>query len=306
MGFEDDLKKNQCRSDSVISIGVFDGVHLGHQYLFEALKATANLNQIKSGILTFINHPASILNPAFKQQLIDSPKDKIVKLRKTGVDFVIPIHFNTALSTLTAIQFIRLLQKHLNMAGLVVGPDFHMGAKREADVQVLQHLSDQMGFFMAVPSAYEKSTMPVRSTTIRQLILEGNIKKAKILLGVNYMISGKVITGYKRGSELGYPTANLQIDLNRIVPANGIYATKITINSQTYNGATSIGSNPTFNNKALSIETFILDFNENIYHKNIEVEFIDKIRDQITFTSTESLIAQMNKDVIKIRELLNN
>ena len=190
------------------------------------------------------------------------------------------------------------------MKGLSVGPDFHMGANREADVSKLSILGKNMGFFVNTPSLFEKTKIPVRSSSVRSSLLSGDIELANSILGRKFSLSGEVIKGFQRGKDLGFPTANLSFDGNQIIPKNGIYATQVKLNNYLFHGATSIGTNPTFNNEKKSIETFILDFNRNIYGENITVEFISKIRDEETFNSTEDLIIQMENDVKKIQQIL--
>tara|TARA_Y100001970_G_scaffold233484_1_gene291101 strand:- start:396 stop:1322 length:927 start_codon:yes stop_codon:yes gene_type:complete len=306
MQYLNDLKQHEIKKESLLAIGVFDGVHLGHQHLFNNLINTAKDHQLLSGVLTFKNHPATVLNSNFKPQLITSPVEKIKLIESTGIDFVVPITFDKTLANLSAKSFIELIQKHLNMKGISVGPDFHMGTNREADVTKLQTMGLKMGFFVNIPTLYEKTEIPVRSTSVRNSLISGNIKLANSILGRNFSLSGKIVKGFQRGKELGFPTANLSFDENQLIPENGIYATKVYLKNITYNGATSIGTNPTFQNQHKTIETFILNFNQDIYGESIKLEFIDKIRDEQSFKSVESLIIQMKKDVQKIQQMLKN
>ena len=306
MQYLNDLKQHEIKKESLLAIGVFDGVHLGHQHLFNNLINTAKDHQLLSGVLTFKNHPATVLNSNFKPQLITSPVEKIKLIESTGIDFVVPITFDKTLANLSAKSFIELIQKHLNMKGISVGPDFHMGTNREADVTKLQTMGLKMGFFVNIPTLYEKTEIPVRSTSVRNSLISGNIKLANSILGRNFSLSGKIVKGFQRGKELGFPTANLSFDENQLIPENGIYATKVYLKNITYNGATSIGTNPTFQNQHKTIETFILNFNQDIYGESIKLEFIDKIRDEQSFKSVESLIIQMKEDVQKIQQILKN
>ena len=230
--------------------------------------------------------------------------EKIKLIESTGIDFVVPITFDKTLANLSAKSFIELIQKHLSMKGISVGPDFHMGANREADVSKLQNMGLKMGFFVNIPTLYEKTEIPVRSTSVRNSLMSGNVKLANSILGRNFSLSGRIVKGFQRGKELGFPTANLSFDENQLIPENGIYATKVYLKNITYNGATSIGTNPTFQNQHKTIETFILNFNQDIYGESIKLEFIDKIRDEQSFKSVESLIIQMKEDVQKIQQIL--
>ncbi|MBR49030.1 MAG: hypothetical protein CL734_02225 [Chloroflexi bacterium] len=306
MQYLNDLKQHEVKKESLLAIGVFDGVHLGHQHLFNHLINTAKDHQLLSGVLTFKNHPATVLNSNFKPQLITSPVEKIKLIESTGIDFVVPITFDKSLANLSAKSFIELIQKHLSMKGISVGPDFHMGANREADVSKLQNMGLKMGFFVNIPTLYEKTGIPVRSTSVRNSLMSGNVKLANSILGRNFSLSGRIVKGFQRGKELGFPTANLSFDENQLIPENGIYATKVYLKNITYNGATSIGTNPTFQNQHKTIETFIINFNQDIYGESIKLEFIDKIRDEQSFKSVESLIIQMKEDVQKIQQILKN
>ena len=304
MDLQQQLLKTNVTNNSILTVGVFDGVHLGHLHLIDRLKKIANQENCQSGILTFTNHPAEILNPDFKPSFIMGAEQKISALKKTNVDFVIPIIFNKTISNMTALEFIDCLQNNLNMKGLVAGPDFAMGKNRQTTILELETLGKQEGFITEIVGSQEIDGIPLRSTTIRKYLSSGEVKGASKVLGRNFRIRGSVIHGEKRGRQLGYPTANIKTPINSILPQNGIYATFTYIKGEKFISATSIGTNPTFGGNNKTIETHIFNFNENIYDLTIEVEFISRLRDEIKFTSTEDLITQMDADILEIKRVL--
>ena len=192
------------------------------------------------------------------------------------------------------------------MKGLVVGPDFQMGKNREANVSKLSTLGKKQGFTLNVIDVKEIKGLTVRSTSVRDALREGKIEEASKILGRNYSVEGNIVEGEKRGRQLGFPTANFDISADICIPANGIYATFIHVNGKQYLSATSIGTNPTFDVKQRTVETFIMDFNQNIYGFRPKLEFVSKLRDEIAFDSINLLIEQMTKDVEKAKNILGN
>ena len=289
--------------DSFITIGVFDGVHLGHKYLMEKLIEAANKNQKSAGIVTFKNHPATVLNPKFKPNFLTNIETKLALLEATGVDFVSAITFDKSVAEFSAKDFLGLLKKELGMKGLVVGPDFQMGRDREAGVNKLSDLGKAIGFTLEVVEVQEKSGTQIRSTAVRNMISSGDDRAASIMLGRQYSLQGCVVTGMQRGRSLGFPTANLCIDQDVCIPANGIYATMATVNGTRHSAATSIGTNPTFNGKEKTIETYILDFDKDIYGEKISIDFYERIRDELLFENVDELVVQMKADVLTVKKL---
>ena len=304
MDLSKQLATKQIAKKSTLTIGVFDGVHLGHLYLIKKLIEIAGCKQSLSGIITFLNHPSEILNPKFNPSFIMDPNEKILLLEKTGVDYVIPITFNQSISTMSAITFIDNLQSNLNMKGLVVGSDFAMGKNRETTAIGLQNLGLDKKFSTDIIKPQEINGIPLRSTSVRNFLLSGDIKNASKVLGRNFNVSGTVAHGEKRGRKLGYPTANLKTSTGIMLPSNGIYATFAFINGSKFMSATSIGTNPTFEGNTKTVETYILNFDKDIYGQPIKIEFIKRLRDEMKFSSVESLIAQMDVDIIKIEKIL--
>jgi riboflavin kinase/FMN adenylyltransferase len=224
-------------------------------------------------------------------------------LKDTGVDFVSAITFDQEVADLTAKDFLRLLKNRLGMKGLVVGPDFQMGKNREADTAKLATLGSELGFDLEVVDVQTKGGNQVRSTMIRSLISNGDVKNASVMLGRKFSLEGSVITGMKRGKSLGFPTANLKINKDIARPSNGIYATVAMVSGVRYPAATSVGTNPTFGGKEQTVETYILDFDKNIYGQSLSISFYEKLRNELTFNSVDNLIAQVKSDVSEVRKL---
>ena len=303
MGLFQELKIEKKLQDSFLTVGVFDGVHLGHKHLMEKLTESARKHRRSSGILTFKNHPATILNPKFQPNFLTSLETKLALLEATGVDFVSAITFDEAVAKFSAKDFLCLLKRKLGMKGLVVGPDFQMGKNREAGVERLSDLGKEIGFTLEIIELQEQSGMEIRSTVIRNMISTGNMREASIMLGRLYSLRGLVITGMKRGRLLGFPTANITFDQEICIPTNGIYATIAIVNGIRYPAATSIGTNPTFNGKEQTVETYILDFDKDIYGEKITIEFYDRLRDELLFENVDDLLVQMKADVSTVKKL---
>ena len=253
MSIAEELKISKTHTESVITIGVFDGVHLGHRHLINSLKDHAKTLQCSSGVITFKNHPASIINPHFEPDFVTTLEHRISLLRNTKVDFVCPITFNNEVASLGAGDFIKLLQDHLGMKMLVVGPDFQMGKGREANVNELYKLGSQLGFELEVVKVEQRNGISVRSTELRKQLSQGKVETVSLMLGRPFSITGKVVEGFKRGREIGFPTANLESEGGISVPKNGIYSTVATVSGKKYMAASSIGTRPTFDNGSRTI-----------------------------------------------------
>lgn len=284
------------KNKSVITIGNFDGLHKGHQVLIRETVDYAKKNNIQSIVFTFENHPANYFIPNSVKHII-SEKQKLAILKNMGVDMVISIHFDDYMTKITPNEFVRdILVNKLNIEKLIIGHDFTFARNKEGNTESLQLLSYKYKFNLQVVSPIRINGIRVSSTKIRGLILEGSLDKVRQYLGCNYQLEGRVIHSKKLGRTIGFPTANLESDNNMVIPKNGIYATKVYIEDKAYFGATNIGYNPTVNGKSLSIETNILEFDEDIYGKNIKVEFLERIRDEKKFSSLEELKNQLGKD----------
>ena len=304
MRIEQELEQAHIDKDSVLTIGVFDGVHRGHQRLIEKVIAEANAKGASSGVLTFRNHPDSVLNPNFQPQYITSVEERIRLIKGIGVNFVVPVTFDMEVAGLRARGFAELLRKTLRMRGLVVGPDFAMGYKREGNVEALSELGSELGFSVSVIDLLSEGGDAVHSTSIRRAIVEGSVRDAAKKLGRNFSIGGKVVTGEKLGRTIGFPTANVEVGPEMAVPGNGIYATRAFVGDECFMAATSIGTRPTFDGKGRTIEAFLLGFDRNLYNRQLRLEFVQRLRDELKFDSVEALLEQMELDVEQTRALL--
>tara|TARA_B100001123_G_scaffold207193_1_gene234669 strand:+ start:1602 stop:2543 length:942 start_codon:yes stop_codon:yes gene_type:complete len=300
-----ELNKYKPSKDAYFSIGVFDGVHMGHKHLLKILTNQAEVDGVLTGVITFLNHPREVLNPGFSQSWLTTKEERHNLIKEIGIDLIVPISFTKETSRIRADQFTDLMQRHLRMRGLVVGPDFAFGKNREGDVNFLNSLGKEKGFDVKVVKLKEKTNSPISSSLIRQALATGDLSTVIQLLGRNYSVSGKVVPGDGRGTTLlGYPTANLEIPEYKAIPKDGIYATIATIDGQTFQAAASLGIQPTFPNSAHKIEVFILDLKANIYGKIVQLEFIERIRDELTFPTKEDLISQIDRDVSDTRRIL--
>ncbi len=304
MTIDEDLSRLTLDRDSALTIGVFDGVHLGHVYLLENLLSNANREGRLSVVVTFRDHPATVVRPGSPRPLLMDLDDRIGALEQLGVDLVVPVTFDEKLSRLTAQQFLSKLTDRLRMRSLTVGPDFTMGHDRDGTVETLPALSRAVGFsFHVVDMLMDREHM-VKSTAIRRLVAEGDVEAASRMLGRNFAARGVVVKGMARGRELGFPTANLELHDSLAVPGDGVYTTWAHLPSGPYMATTSIGTRPTFDEGGRTIEAFILDFSDDIYGQELRPEFFQRLRSEEKFESVEALVSQIEKDVARTRELL--
>ncbi len=305
MRIVDQLRKHRAVGNSAITIGVFDGVHLGHHNLLSLLKTRAAHHGLTAIAITFVEHPRGVLHPGSTPPLLTSTDERITLLAETGIDLVIPISFDNALSKLTAREFAGLLIEHVRMNRLVVGPDFAMGHRRGGDRTTLVDLSQEMGFFMDVIEPLQAGDgLVISSSAIRDAILEGDVVRAANMLGRKYSLTGTIIRGHGRGIDLGFATANLSVPGGAIVPRDGIYATWADVQGENYMAATSIGFNPTFPERDHSIEAHLLDFKGNLYGNQMRLNFVRRLRSELKFSNMDGLQQQINQDLLKTRAIL--
>lgn len=304
MQIEQELAQVTPDNDSVLTVGVFDGVHKGHRQLLNALTSEAANKGFVPGVLTFRNHPDSIFRSDFQPRYITSLEKRTKLLKDCGVNFVVPVTFDEEMAQLRAEEFARLLQQKLRMKSLIVGPDFAMGRNREGNIEKLSELGADMGFTVKEVDLMVNGGKPVRSTHIRQAIASGDISMATDMLGRHFSLLGTVGHGDQRGRELGFPTANLEVPPDMAVPADGIYATFAYVNGQRHMAATSIGTRPTFDGVGRTIEAFLLEFDSDLYNMPVRLEFIQRLRDELKFDDVEALLDQMNIDVQQTRNIL--
>jgi len=291
--------------DMLLTIGVFDGVHQGHKYLIARLVEKAREQNMLSGVITFRQHPREVLSPSLMLPRLTDPQQKVELLKKAGVDAVIVLSFDSQMAEIGARDFIDLLQKHLRMRGLVVGPDFAVGRNREGDIETLRKMGQDKHFDIMVVSPKRVSRAVVSSTAIRKAMAAGDIKKVNSMLGRPFSLLGRVVSGTHRGgAQLGFPTINLDVDSNQALPPDGVYATRTIIDGKTYQSMTNIGRRPTFGGVARTIESHILDFEGNVYGHEARLDFIGRLRDEKKFESVDELKKQISKDIVKALAML--
>jgi riboflavin kinase/FMN adenylyltransferase len=291
---------------AVATIGNFDGVHLGHQYIFQKVIHHARQEKSRAVVITFEPHPKMVLHPERKPfYLITSLEEKIARIAETGMDGLLLIPFSLEFSHTTAREFVRsILWDRLRISKIYIGHDYTFGRGREGNETSLAVAGEQLGFAVEVVSAFKVGEAVISSTLTRNLILEGRVKEAALYLGRPYNLSGEVISGHRRGRDLGFPTANLRPD-KALIPARGIYAVRLLLEGKARQGVLNIGFNPTFSDNTLSVEVHIFDFDEDIYGKRLEVLFIDRIRDEMKFESPARLVEQIRRDVETAGKILN-
>ena len=304
MKIDEELAEPTPERDTMITIGVFDGVHRGHRHLIARLIREAADTGRLAGVVTFRSHPASILRADFVPQYLTSLDERIHLLKELGVDFIIPITFDVDLSKLPARDFVARLRKRLRMRGLVVGPDFAMGHKRDGDMKALAALGEEMDFSITVVELLSDNGNAVRSTAIRRALAEGDVSLVANMLGHNFCQTGIVVKGAARGRTLGFPTANLEVSPGMAVPADGIYATWARIGEERHMAATSIGTRPTFEEKHRTIEAFLLDFDGSLYGKEMRLEYVQRLREELKYDTVDALLEQIGKDVDQTRAIL--
>lgn len=284
---------------SVLTIGNFDGVHLGHQKLINELVQTAQKLQTKSVVCTFKPHPKVILMPDHPVHRLFDYRDQAEMMEKLHVDYLIEEKFSKDLSLMSAEMYLEnYIERFYKPKHLVVGYDFIFGNQRSGNADFLNDFCKRKKWGLTVVSAFEKEGQIVSSSQIRKLLEHGDLKKAEEFLGRPYYLRGPVRVGYKRGRVIGVPTANLSPEIE-FIPRKGVYFTEVTYKDQVYPAITNIGFNPTFENKDsyLKVETHLFNFNEDIYGEHLTVKLCHFHRDEMKFTSVETLKAQIFKDI---------
>ena len=289
------------------TIGFFDGVHLGHRFLIDEVKAAAAQRGLPSAVITFPTHPRSVLQQAYQPRLLNSFADKLRLLATTGVDYCIVLDFTEALSQLSAEAFLRILATQWRVKGLVIGYDHRFGHDRRDGFEQYVEYGQRWGIEILKAAAFDAGHTAVSSSEIRRLVQEGKVERAAQLLTYAYHISGRIVRGYNVGRTLGFPTANIQPDDPMLLlPGLGVYAVWVEVAGQRYKGMLYIGSRPTLDNGTqLSIEVHILHFSGDIYNDPIRVSFAHFVRGDEKFDSLEALKAQLMRDREVVDQLLN-
>ena len=292
---------------SIVTIGTFDGVHLGHRVILRRMKEIAKKTKGKSVLLTFSPHPRHVLHKDNQDmKLITTLQEKQDLINQAGLDNLVIHEFTKKFSRIKPVNFVRdILVEQLNVHTLVIGYDHHFGRNREGSIQELTTLADLYDFNIEKidPQYFEDVT--VSSSKIRKLIEKGEMVKAKQYLGYEFMLNGKVIKGNSLGKTINFPTANIVVeDKWKILPADGVYAVKIVLEAKEYKGMMNIGQKPTVDGNGISLEVNIFDFNQDIYGKGIEIRFVKRIRDERKFENLLGLKKQLLIDRNKARKIL--
>jgi riboflavin kinase/FMN adenylyltransferase len=304
MEIEQELANIVPQGETLLTIGVFDGVHAGHRYLLKKLQQRAVEKNLLSGVVTFNPHPQSVLHPHNQLPWLSNLEDRVKAFQELGVSIVEVLTFTPKVAQLSARDFMSLLKKHLKMQGVIVGPDFILGRGGEGNINLLRALGHEMKFSVEVIPPYTINGEVVSSTLIRQALIQGDMRRIEKLMGRYFYLRGKVITSDKRGRVLGFPTANLDIRPQQALPGNGIYATIAQVDGKQFPSATNIGTRPTFGEGKKTVETHLLNYKGDLYGKDIRLEFVQKLRDEQRFPSPEELKAQIEKDVREVEAIL--
>jgi riboflavin kinase/FMN adenylyltransferase len=304
MGLEQELQKRASPGDTFLAVGVFDGVHLGHQHLLRRLKEKAEERKALPGVLTFRHHPLQVLSPGTSLSYLAPLKARRELLGALGIPLVVTIPFTREVAGISARRFLELLIRYLRMRGLVVGPDFALGRGREGDVKALRAFSAELGFELEVVPPFVLDGQVVSSTVIRQALEEGDVRRVREYLGRPYAVSGPVVAGRGTGRGLGFPTANLRVSPQQALPADGVYAGLAYVGGKTRPSLANIGVRPTFGGGERGVEVYVLDFERELYGNELSIELVERLREERHFGDTGELRAQIARDVQRARELL--
>lgn len=304
MQIEKELAKLTPAKETILTIGIFDGVHLGHQYLLNHLLMQAQKRNLTSGVITFDRHPQTVLLPRRQLSWLTDLEDRTSLLRKLGVELIVVLPFTRELAQMSARDFAQLLKKHLKMRGLVIGPDFALGKERQGDAPLLQTLGQEMGFSVEIVPPVVLDGVVVSSTAIREALARGDMKRVGQLEGRPFSLISQVVSGAKRGRNLGFPTANLNTKPEQALPKDGVYVTIAHINEELIPSVTNIGTRPTFGGGKRIVEVYLMDYQGQLYGQKLRIDFIDRLRDEKRFENTQELKAQIEADVEQTRLIL--
>jgi riboflavin kinase/FMN adenylyltransferase len=294
--------------NSWATVGSFDGVHRGHQTLIRHLVEEAHHDHAPAVVITFHPHPAVFFNRVPTAYSLTSVEEREALLKSLGVDHVVTLQFDAELANLTALNFMELLKEKIDLGHLLIGFNFALGRDRTGNLDTLQQFGKLFGYQVEVVQPVKSDREVISSSQIRTLLQNGQLKQANDMLGRPYSFEGVVIHGEHRGNKLGFPTANLDLAPDRLIPARGVYVTRGIVEGKTYQAVTNIGVRPTFANPLPTprVEPHLLDLNEDLYGKELKIELLDYLRPEQTFPNPDALIAQVNLDIQRTRELFKN
>ena len=292
----------------VVTVGTFDGVHIGHAKIFNSMKTLAGSCDGETMVVSFHPHPRLVLHPDSKNlKFINTQERKYDLIEKAGIDHLLIIPFTPEFAETNARTFIKdILYDQIGICQLVVGHDHQFGKDREGSYEELISLSEEFNFKLEQIPVQDIENIAISSTKIRNALKEGDIKKANTLLGYEYSITGTVVGGNKIGRKIGFPTANIELsDEYKLITAIGVYACRVSIGEKKYLGMGNIGYRPTINNSDLTIEVHVFDFDQEIYDETITIYFVDRIRNEVKFKDLEALRQQLVNDRVTVKELLS-
>ncbi|MBA7620619.1 Bifunctional riboflavin kinase/FMN adenylyltransferase [subsurface metagenome] len=306
MRVEEELVGLLPKKDMLLTIGVFDGVHLGHKYLLSQLAEHARQQDLLSGVVTFRQHPQEVLSPQTRLPFLTDLAERTNLLKNEGVEAIIPLSFTSEIAQLSARQFVSLLMRYLRMRGLVIGPDFTLGRNREGNIDSLRTLGQDMNFIVTVIPLIMINGEVVSSTAIRNALANGDMKRVLNLAGHPFSLNGRVTSGTGRGLELGFPTANLDIVPEQALPADGVYATWAYIDGKAFKSMTNVGKRPTFGGSQRTVEVYVLDYHSDLYGCELRIDIMARLRSEGRFDTVDKLKKQITEDIEQGRAILNS
>lgn len=315
-----DIDQAHSAGPTFLTVGNFDGLHRGHQALLRRMQQLADAGERggrfatrpQTGIVTFDPHPLAVLRPEHMPLLLSTPQERLVLAARFGIDIGVIQTFTPALARLDARAFMNLLKQHLQLAALVVGPDFALGRNRSGDLATLKSLGEELNYELHIIEPFAQQEKTVRSSTIRQALYEGDVATAADLLGYFYQVTGLVVAGDRRGRQIGIPTANIQTAPTKLLPADGVYATLVTLEAEgvqtRYQSVTNLGVRPTVGGLHRRLETHLLNFppaglSDNLYDQVLRIEFLARLRGEQRFSGLEALVAQIHSDIAQAQQI---
>ncbi len=290
---------------SAFTIGTFDGVHRGHQFLIRLLQDRAGARNLASGVITLHPHPLTVVRPGTQVTYITGLDERMELLLELGVAAVVPVTFSSEVSQVSAEEFVEAMVEELQLRFLLVGPDFALGRGREGSIERLREIGAKLGVEVEMAPAESEDGHKIGSSDIRLALAAGDIEKVNYLLGRRFSLSGPVVHGRELGRTLGFPTANLALAADRALPGFGIYAACAGVNEGMYGAAVNIGTRPTIDDGAPTVEAFLLDFSADVYGRELRLEFVHRIRPELKFEGLEALKSAIADDVEKTRALVD-
>lgn len=294
--------------DTWLTIGTFDGVHRGHQEIVGKLATGAHAVGSQAVVLTFYPHPAIVLGKRQDPFYLTTPEERASLLGDHGADIIITFPFTPQTSTTSAYDFVSSLKSHIGMNHLIVGPDFALGHDRGGDISALTQLGKEFNFSLATIPPVEIDGKDVSSSRVRTALADGDLNQVNLLLGRPFFVNGQVVPGDGRGQSIGIPTANLSLWMERALPKSGVYVSRALVNGHTFGAVTNVGIRPTFTSqsKLPQIETHLLNFTDEIYGQEIQVDFISRLRDEERFPNAKALVEQIKQDISQAKQILSN